>query len=134
MINLDPTKHPPNFGSKHGSAQCPTFPNARRFFFEVYFLYGSIVFVSFVEQNEKIERDVKAVNHCDEMANEAVMTENEGKMTDTIQDKLSAIVVDKDFENSPSKVHKNDEVPQEHRRQGQAYYSKTTSTSKVLVS
>ena len=41
-------------------------------------------FVSFVEKVEKMERDVEAVNHHDEMANEAIMTKIKDKMPDTV--------------------------------------------------
>ena len=49
-----------------------------------------------------MERDVKAVDHRDEMANEGIMTKIEDKMPTTVQDKWSDIVVDEDLENSPS--------------------------------
>ena len=59
-------------------------------------------FVSFVEKVEKMERDVEAVNYRDEMVNEAVMTQIEDKMPQTVQDKWSDVVVDEDLENCPS--------------------------------
>ena len=61
-------------------------------------------FVSFVGKIEKMLRDVEAVNHREELSNEVVMTKIEDKMPETIQDKWSDVVVDRELEDKSSSV------------------------------
>ena len=61
-------------------------------------------FVEFVEKIEKAERDLKAVDHIDQMANEVVISKLEEKLPEKVSEDWLDIVVKQELENKSSEI------------------------------